>query len=149
MSTELVTQRASLPDAEEIKGLSILANHLAKSLMFKDAEDGYKALAKLMFGRDLGLSATAAMTGIHIVEGKPEIGSNIHATMVNTFVNQFGERYQYTVVEHTNDVCRIKFYRGDGDKAVPVDEGGALHRRVAVFDGRRGACGPPAANEVR
>jgi hypothetical protein len=71
----------------------------------------YQTLAKLVFGRDLGLSATAALTGIHIVEGKPEISANVQAQMVKTYVGPAGERYDYRVDELTAEACAITFFR--------------------------------------
>jgi hypothetical protein len=113
MSTELAIRPSgqTLPSASEINTIALLANHLAKSGRFKDATNGYEAFAKLMFGRDLGLSATAAMTGVHIVEGKPEIGANIHAQMVKTYLGREGERYDYQVLHLTDDLCRLQFKR--------------------------------------
>lgn len=118
--SELVTyQPPSMPSSTEITDLGTLANHLYKSGFFKDAGDGYKALAKLVFGRDLGLSATAAMTGIHIVEGKPEISANVQAQMVRTYVGPEGERYDYRVISHDAEHCEIEFSRRrDGEWSV-------------------------------
>lgn len=60
---------------EEISRLFRVARALAASGMFKDAHQGEQAFAKILLGRDLGLTPTQAMTGIHIVEGKPEVAS--------------------------------------------------------------------------
>lgn len=111
MSTELTRIESRIPRKAEINDLGVLANHLAKSGLFKDARGGLQAFAKLLFGRDLGLSATAAMTGVHIIEGKPEIGANLQAQMVRTYIGPEGERYDYKVREHTEDHCKIEFSR--------------------------------------
>lgn len=110
-SSELARVESRIPSRSEISDLAVLSNHLAKSGRFKDSTSGYQAFAKLLFGRDLGLSATAAMTGVHIIEGKPEISANVQAQMVNTYVGPDGERYRYRVREHDNEHCRIEFFQ--------------------------------------
>ncbi len=100
--------------AGEVAELGKLANLLARSGFFADARGGYQAFAKLLFGRDLGLSATAAMTGVHIVEGKPELSANIQAQMVRCYVGVGGERYDYRVIsskDERHERCEIEFYR--------------------------------------
>lgn len=121
----LVRRPPSMPTANERNNLGQLANWLAKSGYFRDAQGGLQAFAKLMFGRDLGLSATAALTGIHIVEGKPEISANIQAQMVRTYVGPEGERYDFKRLEHTNEKCRIEFFRrrlGEEWESLGVEE---------------------------
>jgi hypothetical protein len=110
-SLELARVESRIPRKAEINDLGVLANHLAHSGMFKDAKGGAQAFAKLLFGRDLGLSATAAMTGVHIIEGKPEIGANLQAQMVKTYIGPEGERYDYKVLAHTAAECSIEFTR--------------------------------------
>jgi hypothetical protein len=93
----------------EMAVLFRLGKGLAASGMFKDATQASQAFAKLIFGRDLGLSATQAMTDIHIIEGKPEMSANLQASKVRSSV-----RYEYDVVELTNDRCELQFWK-DGE----------------------------------
>lgn len=94
----------------EMETLYRLANGLAQSGFFKDAKQAQQAFAKLVFGRDLGLSATQAMTDIHIVEGKPELSANLQAGKVKN-----SARYDYRVDELTNDKCCLTFLE-DGNE---------------------------------
>ncbi len=113
-TTELTYSGPSMPSSTEVATLSQLANHMSKSGFFKAGNEqlgAYQTLAKLVFGRDLGLSATAALTGIHIVEGKPEISANVQAQMVKTYVGPEGERYDYKVDQMTTEACAITFLR--------------------------------------
>ena len=80
------------------------AKALAASGLFPDARSAEQALAKIRFGRDLGLNATQAMTGVHIVKGKPQVA----AVTLAAFVRESG-RYDFRVLEHTSEVCRIEF----------------------------------------
>ena len=64
-STAVVhASQPTIPGPTETQALIQLAAGLGKSLYFKDVTNEHQAFAKLMFGRDLGLSATAAMTGV-------------------------------------------------------------------------------------
>jgi hypothetical protein len=115
-STEVATIRdtaAVLPVShiltdDEIRRLWRIGSALAQSGMFKDARQAEQAFAKVLMGRDLGLSPTQAMSGIHIVEGKPEIA----AVTMGSFVKAH-ERYDYRVVEHDERACAIEFYETD------------------------------------
>lgn len=132
-STEVVAYHP-MPRREEIATLSHLANVLAHSNRFKDGRNGYEVFAKLLFGRDLGLSATAAMTGVHIVEGKPEIGANIQAQKVKIWRGPEGQRYDYRAVFSHNDqgvvdgcTVTILFREQPGDEWVVVGDESFTH----------------------
>lgn len=92
-STTEIVQRASSITAHAIEVMPLMsdgeikrawrvANALAQSRMFKDVHQAEQAFAKILLGRDLGLSPTQAMTGIHIVEGKPELAATTLAAFV-------------------------------------------------------------------
>lgn len=97
-----------IPSAQDINLLGTVAENLAKSGMFPDARNGAQAFSKIMLGRSLGLGPMQAMTGIHIVEGKPQLA----ATTLAGFVRQHPD-YDYTVVDHDEQKCAITFWRAD------------------------------------
>src|ERR1035437_4992428 len=107
---EIVPQRTDVAQLDvpitggEMAVLYRLGKGLAAAGMFKDATQANQAFAKLIFGRDLGLSATQAMTGIYIIEGKPEMSANLQASKVKS-----SGRYDYRVLRIDNDVCEIEF----------------------------------------
>lgn len=111
MTTDIVTRPAGVGGMSggEIDTLVRLAQNLAASGFFKDAKKGEEAFAKLVFGRDLGLGATQALTEIHIVEGKPELSANLQASMVRRYVGPDGERYDFRKPVHTNTECKLVF----------------------------------------
>jgi hypothetical protein len=104
-------QVSAIPDAKEITALYKLGKAMAASGMFADARQEFQAMTKLVLGRDLGLSATAAMTGIYIFDNKVELSSNLQAQMIRTWLGLGGERYDYSVDEHTSEKCVITIYR--------------------------------------
>ena len=111
MSTDIVTRPTDVGSYTqgEITVLERLASHLAGSGFFKDAKVETEAFAKLVFGRDLGLGATQALTEIHIVEGKPELSANLQASMLRRYVGPDGERYDFRKPVHTAEVCKLVF----------------------------------------
>src|SRR5687768_13302775 len=71
----------TMTDAE-FGGLWRTAKGLAESGLFKDARQAGQAFAKLILGRDLGLTPAESMDGLHVIEGKVEAGAHLHATLV-------------------------------------------------------------------
>ena len=85
--------------------LQAAATALQASGYFSDVRSQAQAVVKVMAGAELGLPPFAAMTGIHIIQGKPALGANVIATLIKN-----DPRYNYRVLEHTDAVCRIQFY---------------------------------------
>jgi len=97
MSNELVPVR-NLDDIERLGGAMV------KSGFFRDSRDASQAVVKILAGQELGLPPVAAMRGLHVVEGKIELSG----TTVGALIKRSG-RYDYRVVEHTDEKCRIEF----------------------------------------
>lgn len=77
---------------------------------FKDATGEAQAIVKIFAGREMGIPAFAAMTGIHIIQGKPEIGAHLLARLVKE-----SPKYDYRIIEHTDETCSIRFLERIGD----------------------------------
>jgi hypothetical protein len=87
---------------------------MARSGLFPDITRVSQAVVKVLAGRELGIGPFAAMSDIHIIEGKPVIGARILAALVRQ-----SAVYDYEVVEWTNERCAIDFYR-HGQKLEPT-----------------------------
>ena len=74
------------------------ARALAESKLFRDSRQAEQAFAKILCGRDLGLSPTESLVAIHIVEGKPALSADLQASMLRTYVGPRGEQMDYRVV---------------------------------------------------
>lgn len=94
-------------DSEELQRTLNIAKNLAASGMFNDARDAAKAFAKILLGRDLGLSVMQSMTGIHIVEGRPELAG----VTLASFIKQH-PTYDYKTREHDEQHCVVDFFNG-------------------------------------
>jgi hypothetical protein len=92
-------------------GLLTLGKIFCDSGFFKDASDEPKAIVKIIAGREIGFGPMAAMSGIHVIEGKPEIGANLQAIAVR----QSG-RYDYRIKSKTTQICEIEFFETLGGR---------------------------------
>lgn len=79
----------------------------AESGMFADTKSAAQAIVKIQAGQEIGIPPFAAMTGIHIIQGKPTIGAGLIASRVKG-----SGKYNYKVVEATELKCSIDFYQG-------------------------------------
>lgn len=78
-----------------------------KSGMFADIKSAQQAVVKIMAGAEMGISPFQAMSGIHIIQGKPTIGAGLMASRVKA-----SGKYNYKVLEMTDTNCIIEFYEG-------------------------------------
>ena len=84
-----------------------IAKSFADSGMFPDCKSMAQAAVKIQAGREFGIQPFAAMSGIHIIQGKPTIGAGLMAARVKGF-----GKYDYKVIEHTEKVCSIEYFQG-------------------------------------
>lgn len=83
-----------------------VAQALAASRMFKNVHQAEQAFAKILIGRDLGLSATQSMQGIHVFDGNIQIAG---PTLGSFIKRRRDEGYDYKPVERTHECARIQF----------------------------------------
>ena len=79
-----------------------------ESGMFTDIKSIAQAMVKIQAGQEIGIPPFAAMTGIHIIQGKPTIGAGLIASRLKG-----SGKYDYRVVEASEKVCSIDFYQGN------------------------------------
>ena len=95
-------------DSGEI-GLMELGKILVASGFFKDASQHAQAITKVLLGRELGLTPMAAMIGLHVIDGKPSIGSHVIAAGIKK-----SGSYDYRVLTKTDKECSIEFFQRPG-----------------------------------
>ena len=78
-----------------------------ESGMFTDIKSIAQAMVKISAGQEIGIPPFAAMTGIHIIQGKPTIGAGLIASRVKG-----SGKYDYKVIEASEKICSIDFYQG-------------------------------------
>ena len=77
---------------DEIRRLYRVAESLAMSQMFKDVTRAEQAFAKMIVGRDLGMSPAQSLLGLHLVEGSVMV----HYSMLGRFIrSRADEGYDY------------------------------------------------------
>ena len=92
----------------------------AESGMFPDIKTAAQAVVKIQAGSEMGIPPFAAMSGIHIIQGKPTVGAGLMAANVKG-----SGKYDYRVIESTEKVCSIDFYQGKekiGNSTFTIDD---------------------------
>lgn len=102
MANELV-KITQLPISE----IMSIGKAFAESGMFADTRSAAQAIVKIQAGQEIGIPPFAAMTGIHIISGKPTIGAGLIASRIKG-----SGKYDYKVKEQTDKICSIDFYQG-------------------------------------
>ena len=113
-----------MPVLKTLEEVMELATVFAKSGVYKDAPTPEKAAVKIMTGLELGISPTAAMKGVYIMTPKSDGeeqggGTTVASKVLAGLVKLHG--YEYKILEHTNEICRIEFQgqlEKDGTRAV-------------------------------
>jgi hypothetical protein len=114
-----MTTALTVGGVSDLPQLRELGQLLTRSRFFK--EDADAAVVKIMLGRELGLGPMASMLEIHVIEGKPSIGSHLIAKGIKR-----SGRYDYRVLEHTDKTCRIAFLK--------IDAAGDTKDSLGVFE---------------
>lgn len=100
---------------DELDTIQRTGRLLANSGYFDGKGDTPQAIAmmatKILAGREMGFGPFASVNGVHIINGKPSIGTNLLASAVKS-----SGRYTYKVREISAKVCRIEFFEREGDK---------------------------------
>lgn len=90
-----------------VNDIMSMAKVFAESGMFTDAKAMGQAFVKIQAGQEIGIPPFAAMSGIHIIQGKPTIGAGLIASTVKG-----SGKYDYKVMEMNDKICSIDFYQG-------------------------------------
>jgi hypothetical protein len=103
MTNQEVTTIKLMP----VNDIMIMAKTFAESGMFTDAKQMGQAFVKIQAGQEIGIPPFAAMSGIHIIQGKPTIGAGLIASTVKG-----SGKYDYKVVKLDDTICSLDFYQG-------------------------------------
>src|SRR5690554_1649667 len=104
MSNELAIRTAGLT-IRSVDELARVSHMMAKSGYFQDVQDAAQAGVKIMAGQGWGIAPFDAITGMHVIKGKPAIGAGLMAAKVKG-----SGKYDYRVLELSGEVCRLEFF---------------------------------------
>lgn len=105
--TENSSEVVSLKSLEEPMAMGDV---FAQSGMFPDIKSKAQAAVKILAGKELGLSPFESMIGIYLVSGRLALTANTMASLIKR-----GNKYDYAVEEHTEETCKIMFYKHASD----------------------------------
>lgn len=87
--------------------LERLATAAADSGLYgSGAKTQAQLLMKLIYGRDLAIPVSAALSGIDIYDGRLELSSNLIAALLEAHPH-----YAYAIVESTDERCELEFFK--------------------------------------
>ncbi len=87
-----------------IAGILQLGGIFKASGYFQDVQQEAQAVVKILYGRELGFSPVVSMMGIHVIEGKPALSSNLMATLIKR-----SGKYDYRVNRWDSEHCDLIF----------------------------------------
>lgn len=102
MSNEIVKH-----EPVSFQDIMSIGKAFAESGMFADIKSAAQAVVKIQAGQELGIAPFAAMSGIHIIQGKPTVGAGLMAAKVKA-----SGKYDYKVIQQDEKVCSLDFYQG-------------------------------------
>lgn len=113
MSTELATKM-------QFSEMMDIAKAFAESGMFSDMKQAAQCIVKIQAGQEIGIPPFAAMTGIHIIQGKPVVGAGLIASRIKA-----SGKYNYTILQQDDKACSIDFYEAgkkSGNSTFTIDD---------------------------
>jgi hypothetical protein len=78
---------------------------LAASGFFKDIKSQEQAVAKILWGAELGIGPVSAIRGIWVIEGQLSMSGNLMATLI-----KLSHDYDYRIKRLDDDGCVLVFY---------------------------------------
>lgn len=114
---DLVTTKPTGRQVQSYQEMHLYAQALYNSGYFENVKSVSQALVKIMYGRDLGLSPSASMNMVHIIDNKPCLS----ARLMSTLIKKSG-KYDYRIRRLDNEGCILQFYE-DGKPIDDVNEG--------------------------
>lgn len=90
-----------------VRDMMSMADTFVQSGMFPDMKQAAAAFVKIQAGQEMGIAPFASMSGIHIIQGKPTVGSSLIASAIKGSM-----KYDYKVIKLDELECTIDFFEG-------------------------------------
>jgi len=111
-----------------LEDIGNLSKVFVDSGLFKDITDQAQAMVKIVAGTEMGFGPMESMTGIHIIQGKVSVGSNLMAAAIKR-----SQKYDYKVRELTANTCTIEFFQDSeklGEETFTIEDA----KRIGVLN---------------
>lgn len=105
--------RGTLTPSRNYAQAVVMGRVLAQSGYFTDARDPAKAAVKVMFGMDMGISPTAALSAVHLIESEGRMVPVIEGKVLGAILKSRAD-VDYDVTEYTDEAVTIVFKRKRG-----------------------------------
>lgn len=111
----LVLAKPPLPSEDEIERIVRLAKLLHASGVYKDVPEASKAFAKILVGRELGLSVPQSMQGVQFVKGNVQL----HYSTLALCIKSRG--FSWKTIERSETRAAATFFDADGNELDDVE----------------------------
>jgi len=101
-----IRRRPAVTHMPNVNDLMMLGKALAKSSMFPDCKDEFAAIAKIEYGRELGLMPVISLQTIHVIKGR----LGIESKALLALAKENGIKVE--VLQKDKKGCKLKFSRG-------------------------------------
>jgi hypothetical protein len=85
-----------------------MAQHFVESRLVQSVKNIHDAMVLIVCGKSMGLTAYESVSGIHMIEGRPQISAGLMATAIK----QSG-KYDFTVTAYSDLAVTVEFYQID------------------------------------
>jgi hypothetical protein len=85
-----------------------MAQHFVESRLVQSVKNISDAMVLIVCGKSMGLTAFESVSGIHMIEGRPQISAGLMATAIK----QSG-KYDFTVTAYSDLAVTVEFYQID------------------------------------
>lgn len=128
-----------------------LGHVMAQSGYFADAKEAAQAAVKIMVGMDLGVSPTAAISNIHVLEKGGRTSFIIEGKLLSSVLRQ-RPGYDYEIVKRDAEGCTLRFLRNGeevnvGDGLAGGEVSFTMEDATRAELGKRGRDGGPSMYE--
>lgn len=120
MSTAMTAVPATTD--QELATLWRVAQAMAASGMYREAFTPKEAFARILAGRDLGLSPSDSMIHVHYLDGRFEPSAEISAALLKAYVGPDAERFDYRTTGDDKE-CIVTVLRRDAGATEWVEIG--------------------------
>jgi len=89
----------------------------AESGVFPDVKSAAQGAIKVLAGKEIGLSPLQAINSFYFVSGRLGMVSQTMGALIKR-----SGKYDYEILEHTNESCKIAFYRIESKDRIKIGE---------------------------
>ena len=110
METDIIKKEPMVLTNLDFASIQSMGEAFEKSELFPDIKSKAQAIVKIIAGQELLLPPVYSMQNFYIIKGRLSMAAETMGLLLKR-----GGKYNYRVVEHTDDKCAIQFYENGNE----------------------------------